>query len=237
MPVSARGSATSLPSIKTRPWLTGSRPPTSRSRVDLPQPEGPTRQTNSLRRIEIETFVRAATRSRSRVTKCLDTFSISITWAGSLLDEGGVDGLLVVPFRLEFLRFRNCSPCKLEPLRALLAPTILLGMVVEDETERGAQAAQAVVKRDLGDLLDVQFTGFLRIVARELEGLFNCAQEALGEVWLFGDHLVAGDDRGSEDLEADLHEGQHEDLFTRRLGRLVLVVVVDRVEGCRVEIF
>ena len=78
MPVSARGSATGRPSITTRPWVTGSSPPTSRSSVDFPHPEGPTRHTNSLRRIESETFVSAATRSRSRETKCFDTFSISI---------------------------------------------------------------------------------------------------------------------------------------------------------------
>src|SRR5262245_36182061 len=236
MPVSARGSATSFPSIVTRPRLTGSRPPTSRSSVDFPQPEGPTRQTNSLRRIEIETSVSAATRSRSRETKCLETLSISITRAGSLLDQGGVDRLLVVPFRIELLGVSNRFPCEREPLGALLAPAELLGMVVEDESQRGAHTPQAIVECDLGDLLDVQLAGFLRVVARELEGLPDGAQEALRQVRLLGDHLVAGDDGGGEDLEPDLDKREHNDLLASRLGRLVLIIVVDRVERCRVEI-
>src|SRR5262245_1726999 len=236
MPVSARGSATSLPSISTRPWLTGSRPPTSRSKVDFPQPEGPTKQTNSLRWTEIETLVRAATRSRSRDTKCLETFSISITRTGSLLHQRGVDRLLVVPFRIELLRLGNRLPCEREPLGALLAPTELLGVIVEDEGQRGAQAAQAVVECNLGDFLHVQLTGFLWVVARELESFLDGAQEAPGQVGLFGNHLVGGDDGGREDLEANLDERQHDDLLARRLGRLVLVIVVDRVERCRVQI-
>src|SRR5262245_38218176 len=230
MPVSARGSATSLPSIITRPWLTGSRPPTSRSSVDFPQPEGPTRQTNSLREIEIETLLRAAIRSRSRERKCLETFSISITRTGSLCDEGRVDRLLVVPFRIELLRVGNRLPGEVEPLRALLAPAVLLGVIVEDEGQRGAHAAQAVVECDLGDPFDVQLTGFLGVVARELEGFLDGAQEAPRQVRLLGDHLVGGDDGGRKDLEPDLDERKHDDLLASRLGRLVLVVVVDRVE-------
>src|SRR5438105_3335651 len=142
MPVSARGSTTGRPSIITRPWLTGRRPPTSRSSVDFPQPEGPTRQTNSLRRIETETSVSAATRSRSRETKCFDTFWISIT-RRSFLDERGVDRLLVVPVGLELLRFGNGLPGEIESLRALLAPAVLLGVVVVDEGQRGTHAAKA----------------------------------------------------------------------------------------------
>src|SRR5262245_14177281 len=236
MPVSARGSATRLPSIITRPWLTGSRPPTSRNSVDFPQPEGPTRQTNSLRRMEIETLVRAATRSRSRETKCLETFSISITRTGSLLHQRCVDRLLVVPFRIELLRVRNGLPGEREPLGALFAPAVLLGVIVEDEGQRGAHATQAVVEGDFGDLLDVQLTGFLWVVARELEAFLDGAQEAPRQVRLLGDHLVGGDDGGREDLEPNLDEGQHDDLLAGRLGRLVLVIVVDRVERCRVEI-
>src|SRR6185295_7442112 len=237
MPVSARGSATSLPSIITRPWLTGSRPPTSRSSVDFPQPEGPTRQTNSLRRIEIETLLRAATRSRSRETKRLETFSISITRTGSFFDERRVDRPLVVPLRIELLRVCNRLPCELEPFGALLAPAVLLGVVVEDEGQRGAHATQAVVECDLGDPLDVQLTGLLGVVARELEGFLDGAQEAFRQLRLLGDHLVGGDDGGRKDLEPHLDDREHNDLLASRFGRLVLVIVVDRIERCRIEIF
>src|SRR5262249_4875597 len=40
-------SLTSTPSISIRPPVTSSRPAISRSRVDLPQPDGPTNTTNS----------------------------------------------------------------------------------------------------------------------------------------------------------------------------------------------
>ena len=40
-------SVTSLPSISSAPRLMSSRPPIMRSSVDLPQPDGPTKTTNS----------------------------------------------------------------------------------------------------------------------------------------------------------------------------------------------
>src|SRR3954452_18021727 len=47
MPRSGPGPATGLPHISSSPSLGVSKPPTMRSSVDLPQPEGPIRQTNS----------------------------------------------------------------------------------------------------------------------------------------------------------------------------------------------
>src|SRR3954467_8903526 len=47
MPRSGPGPATGLPHISSAPSVGASKPPTMRSSVDLPQPEGPIRQTNS----------------------------------------------------------------------------------------------------------------------------------------------------------------------------------------------
>src|SRR4249920_2956725 len=47
MPMSAMGSCTMVPATLTAPSVAGRRPATMRSRVDLPQPLGPTRETNS----------------------------------------------------------------------------------------------------------------------------------------------------------------------------------------------
>src|SRR5262245_3733739 len=115
MPVSARGSRTVWPSITTRPRVTGRSPPTSRSSVDFPQPDGPTRHTNSLRGIGIETSVSATTRSVSRETKCFETLSISIMQSGSFLDQGRIDGLLVVPIWLQLLGIGDGLPGESQP--------------------------------------------------------------------------------------------------------------------------
>src|SRR5437763_16208633 len=48
MPRSAPGAVTAAPSSVTRPVVGRSRPATMRSSVDLPQPEGPSRQMKSL---------------------------------------------------------------------------------------------------------------------------------------------------------------------------------------------
>src|SRR5262245_18099208 len=265
-PVSARGSATGWPSMITRPWLAGSRPPTSRKSVDFPHPDGPTRHTNSLRRIERETLVSAAIRSRSRETKCFDTFSISITCSGlplrvgrqarqptvlgaahacrsrerwpwcSFFDQGGVDGLPIIPFGIELLGVGDRLPRKLEPLGALLAPAVLLGVIVIDEAQRRTHAADAIIQSHLRDLRDVQLARLLGIVAREFEGFLDRPQEPPREVRLLGNHLVGGDDGGCEDLETHLNEGKHDDLLAGGFGRLILVIVVDGVEGRRVEV-
>ena len=52
----------------------------------------------------------------------------------------------------------------------------------------------------------------------------------------FGDRLVGRDDRGRVDLEADLDEGQRDDLLAGRLRRLVDVVMVDRIERRGVDV-
>src|SRR5580700_2892671 len=79
-------SLTLLPSINKSPAVISSRPAIMRSKVDLPQPEGPTKTMNSRSRTE---------RSRPFITStapyCLLTaFSCTVDMAGFLLD--GAEG-------------------------------------------------------------------------------------------------------------------------------------------------
>src|SRR6266699_2290007 len=60
---------TAVPAIDTAPALGATRPATRRSKVDLPQPDGPTRQTNSLRSASSDTSASASTSSPARVRK------------------------------------------------------------------------------------------------------------------------------------------------------------------------
>src|SRR5215212_6697032 len=73
IPVSSRGSVTFVPPIDTVPPVGATKPATRRSNVDLPQPDGPTRQTNSFRRTSSETSDMATTCSPPRVTKVFAT--------------------------------------------------------------------------------------------------------------------------------------------------------------------
>src|SRR6476659_9999201 len=95
----------------------------------------------------------------------------------SFLDEGRVEGLLVVPLGVQLLGVGYGFPGELEAFGAFLAPAEFLRVVVVDEGHSCAHAADAVVERDLGDLLDVQLANLLGVVAGELEGLLDGAQE------------------------------------------------------------
>src|SRR4051812_43755841 len=75
MPRSAPGPATLCPATRTSPDVGLSRPAMMRRRVDLPQPEGPTRQTNSRRLTVSETSRNASTSSPlSESTKVFPTW-------------------------------------------------------------------------------------------------------------------------------------------------------------------
>ena len=128
------------PPIETVPPVGGTRPATSRSSVDLPQPDGPTRQTNSLRRTSSETSDMATTCSPPRVTKVLATWSSTITHRAApqrsrniaLVDHfsgtsDSVERLVRIPFRIEVLRLRQ-SPAQVVASRSGrdLAPAELL---------------------------------------------------------------------------------------------------------------
>src|SRR3954468_2451994 len=253
MPVSSRGSVTLAPPIETLPSVGATRPATRRSNVDLPHPDGPTRQTNSLRRTSSETSAMARTCSPPRVTKVLATWSRTITLnrprarADSHLKprhalqslvrkEQQVERLVRIPFRIEILRFRDRLPGRRETLRRNFAPAELLLMICEDKSHHGLHTVDAIVERDLGHFLNVELAGFFWVVARPFKRALDCAQEAPGQFWPLGDGFIRRDDRGRIDLEPDLDKWQRDDLFTRRLCGLVDVVVMDRIERRRVNV-
>ncbi len=64
------GRSIGLPSCRIEPRVAGSRPATSRSRVDLPQPLGPSRATNSP----------GATDSETSSSTCSGPFGVSNQW-------------------------------------------------------------------------------------------------------------------------------------------------------------
>src|SRR5258708_565570 len=74
-----RGAVTGLPATITEPDVGLSIPPMWASSVDLPQPEGPSRQTNSPWRMSSDTLSRAWTFcDASRPAKTIDTRSIAM---------------------------------------------------------------------------------------------------------------------------------------------------------------
>src|SRR3954452_833768 len=254
MPVSSRGSVTLAPPIETVPSVGATRPATRRSNVDLPHPDGPTRQTNSLRRTSSEMSAMATTCSPPRVTKVFATWSRTITLnrprahadrrrvkprhalQSLVRKERQVEGLFGIPFRIEILRFRDRLPGRRETLRRNFAPAELLLMICEDKSHDGLHTVDAIVECDLGHFLNVELAGFFWVVARPFKRALDCAQEAPGQFWPLGDGSIGRDDRGRIDLDPDLDKWQRDDLFTRRLCGLVDVVVMDRIERRRVNV-
>ena len=75
---SAGGSAeTSRPSWRIVPLVCGSRPAMARSRVVLPQPEGPRKQTNSPRSIDSDTASSAVNMPNLLVTRSTSRYGMS----------------------------------------------------------------------------------------------------------------------------------------------------------------
>src|SRR5262249_62249669 len=72
-PTSGTGPRTTVPRTRILPPLTGVSPATSLSNVDLPQPLGPTRVTNSFSAMSSVTSSSAGTRSPRRVRDVLST--------------------------------------------------------------------------------------------------------------------------------------------------------------------
>ncbi len=75
MPVSARGADIGLPPTRISPSLGPSSPATIMSRVLLPQPDGPSRETNSPDSILNEVGATASTCPRLPALKTLRTLS------------------------------------------------------------------------------------------------------------------------------------------------------------------
>src|SRR5690242_19243391 len=90
-------SLTTVPPISTWPEVIDSRPATMRRVVVLPQPDGPTRTTNSLSRISRLTSLTAWTSSKVLLRLWMRTCAIASPLHGAgkagdvVLDEEGVD--------------------------------------------------------------------------------------------------------------------------------------------------
>src|SRR4051812_20906268 len=86
MPRSGPGPGTGLPHISSAPSLAVSKPPTIRSSVDLPQPEGPIRQMNSPFSIRSEASASAVIASAPKAKRLVTCWTSRI---GSMVTARG----------------------------------------------------------------------------------------------------------------------------------------------------
>src|SRR2546423_1660559 len=122
MPTSDTGPATGRPATSTRPVVAGRSPATMRSRVDLPQPEGPTRATSSPRST-------ASAMSRNAST-------------------GPDDTAYVMPTRSRRITSARSAPRRIDPREVLARPRLValdlarhVGHVGVDELDGAAHLA------------------------------------------------------------------------------------------------
>src|SRR5262249_37912315 len=160
--------------------------------------------TNSSRFTASDTSRRATTSSPSSGRKICSTWRSSITTARSLLlrQKPDVDRLVGVPLRVELLRLGHDGVGELQAILGVVAEADRLGVVVEDEPERGTYAADTVVDLDLGIGLDVQLAGLLRVGLRGVPRRLGRAEEPADEIGLLVDGRVGRDDRARVDAEA-----------------------------------
>src|SRR5262249_2132522 len=159
IPTSGNGSRTTVSRTRILPPLTGVSPATSLSNVDLPQPLGPTRVTNSFSAMSSVTSSSAGTRSPRRVREALEADQGPAGWAATALflrrqEIVGVDLLeRHLPLEAEILRVRVTR--LLEPRRLELADRDrpfhdFLGV---DEAAGHLRGAERAVGIDLGMVL------------------------------------------------------------------------------------
>src|SRR5712675_2761906 len=91
-----RGDVTAVPATVTDPEVCLSIPPIWASSVDLPQPEGPSKQTNSPWRMSSDTLSSACTFcDASRPAKTIDTRSIAMAAAVGTLALAALESIMV----------------------------------------------------------------------------------------------------------------------------------------------
>src|SRR5437763_2397680 len=94
MPRSGPGPATGTPSVSTRPELGGAKPAIALSRVDLPQPDGPSRHTNWPCGI-FKSMSFSATRRRPSLSNSLPTRSMTM-WSPMSVLQAAVPAQQVI---------------------------------------------------------------------------------------------------------------------------------------------
>src|SRR3954462_12166857 len=171
-----RGAFTSAPSTVTEPAEGASMPPICASSVLLPQPEGPSRQTNSPWRIVSETSSSAVTvRAASAPTNVIDTRSIVI-----MAECAALDALS----RVDRSELVDCSAGTSEFYRHELVVVDHLG--VRDEVEDAE-----ILQRIADDVDGFRIPGAVGGEAANL-GIVDLGNNALADF----DHAGAGLHRG-----------------------------------------
>src|SRR5262245_29560050 len=206
---SGRGLVTGVPLTVTVPAVCFSMPPMMLSSVLLPQPDGPSRQTNSPLRISSETSSSASTRwLGSRPGNSIDTWLTEI--AGACAPDVPVDAVAAP------LAFPPALTSKLHRHELVVVDRARIWQRIEDAEilERFADhfdrhriprtVAREAVNLRIVDAVhdafahvdrlgrDLHSLGLVRMDERD--GLEPSAQEAAQRVGAFFDHVVGGED-------------------------------------------
>src|SRR5436190_1984574 len=219
-----RGRSTGLPATVTAPAIGCSIPPMMLSSVLLPQPEGPSRQTNSPLRMSTETSSSACTLcAASRPVKTIDTWSTAMVGTAAAPAAASRMDMIAAS-----VRWRSAVTSELHRHELVVVDRLRLRDEVQDsqvlqrfpDDVDGHRVPRAVGREaaDLGvvDLrhdalahLDHPGTGFHRgglVGLHEGDGLEPAAQEAPQQLRPLLDHLVGGVDDVRVEMLLDVAE-------------------------------
>src|SRR5215831_19447898 len=231
IPTSGKGARTRLSRTRTVPPLTGVSPATSLSRVDLPQPLGPTRVTNSFSATSSVMFSSARTRSPRRVR-----YVFSTPWSRITIPPGCVRLLLRrqeivrvdllerhLPLEAEVFRVRVSGLLEPRGLELSDRDRALHDLFGIDEAAGHLRGAERAVGIHLGMVLDDVLHALVEILLAErvVGAAQRRAKERLQRLRLTGDRLVPRDQRGGAEIEAEIGpRDEHADVLIRLLGDL-----------------
>src|SRR5215467_12343327 len=202
-----RGRSTFVPAIVTDPAVGCVRPPMMLSSVLLPQPEGPSRQTNSPLRISSETSSSACTLCEaSRPGKVIDTWSMAMTPGASsravLVNASACccSGVTSQVYRDELVvvnRFRLRNEVEDAEVLERIADDIDRHRIPRTVAREAGHLRVIDSRRDaLSHLhhLGARFHREVLIGPHERHGLEPAAQQPAQELRALLDHLVGGID-------------------------------------------
>src|SRR5712671_5046523 len=178
------------------------RPATRRSKVDLPQPDGPTTATNSSRPIDSEASANAGTNSPSLDSKVLLACAISIIALLLGRHQAHVDELLGILLGVEILGLRD-DVVGVGQLRGIKPEeTDLLRRLVEDVFQDRLDIGLGILDRELRVALVVQDGSLVNVVAGPDVRFFQCDDEAAQEIGILLDRLLGREPAVGVNLEA-----------------------------------
>src|SRR5579883_143495 len=219
------------PSTEILPLLGSIRSAITRSKVDLPQPEGPSNVRKLPRGMVRSMFSSAVTVPRSVVKRTLprSQFPASETCATSMTSDLGTPGLGGVEDlgRDHVLELGGARRELLEVVVHLdllgpdggieSAPAIGLGVGVEGELQELGAAFDFVVALEVGIVLDQEVDGLLGVLERVLPAFRHRAGEARQHVGLLLDRVLGGVVRQRIEAHAGVPQAHVDAVLAERL--------------------